>query len=67
MLRYTSAGLSYATAPTLNLNIVRNGADKAVILNIVHSELYRIILPINTITIRRYHCFRTYDPDKYIT
>jgi hypothetical protein len=30
--------------------INRNGADKAVILNIVHSELYRIIiLPINTI------------------
>jgi len=42
--------------------ICQDYADKAVILNIVHSELYRIIiLPINTIINRRYHCFRNYD------
>jgi hypothetical protein len=43
------------------------GAEKAVISNIFHSELYRIIiLPNNTITIRRHQCFRTYDPDTFI-
>jgi hypothetical protein len=43
------------------------GADKAVVLNIVHSELYRIIiLPTYQYTGYRYHCSRTYDPDRSV-